>query len=227
MLENLRTFVFREAGDSGVDRQALLRFLAPSLHIADGYDFNGLSELSRNAYGHHFAGGHNEEYVASPGGCASDLLRCIAVRPYNRNGYEDTPYVLVEQAARHLRDVLNDAADPDYDGTLRHAYIEREHLPAWTAAAQRWRQSRTVVVAPAGPRLKPVQRSQAQNEAILSMLRSMGYDPAALPKRESGKAGVKAEVRHALGDGGMWVGTQVFNKAWARLRDAGEISEPK
>lgn len=141
MLENLRTFIFREAGDSGADRLALLCFLAPSLHIADGYDFNGLSELSRNAYGHHFVGGHNEEYVASPGGRASDLLRCIAVRPYNRNGYEDTPYVLVEQAARHLRDVLNDAADPDFDNLIRHIYIEPDHAADWRGAAGRWKQS--------------------------------------------------------------------------------------
>lgn len=63
----------------------------------------------------------------------------------------------------------------------------------------------------------PKQRSQARMEAIVAQLRSMGYEPLALPRNSAGKRGVKAETKAALGNKGIWAGTTVFNRAWEHL----------
>jgi hypothetical protein len=71
--------------------------------------------------------------------------------------------------------------------------------------------------------LKPVQRARAQDAAILGEIRKQGYDPQELPKNDPGKKGVKHLIRAAIGDGGMFTGTTVFNKAWERLTGNSEI----
>jgi hypothetical protein len=74
---------------------------------------------------------------------------------------------------------------------------------------------------------KPVQRSQAQDTAILSLLKARGYDPLALPRNPHGMPGVKAEVRKEVGIKGIWAGATVFEKAWERLRKRGDIADAK
>ena len=64
---------------------------------------------------------------------------------------------------------------------------------------------------------EPVQRAAAQDAAIIASLRAAKHDPLALPKNEAGRPGVKAATRAALGDGGLWAGSTVFQKAWERL----------
>lgn len=77
----------------------------------------------------------------------------------------------------------------------------------------------------------PLQRGEAQEQAILAALRKMGYSPQALPKRQQGKAGPKAQVREVLRgeqDSEQHAGFSsdgIFNKAWERLRSRGEIAE--
>ncbi|MDR3429597.1 hypothetical protein [Silvimonas sp.] len=71
----------------------------------------------------------------------------------------------------------------------------------------------------------PVSATKAQETAVLGCLENMGYDPAALPQRTSGKKGVKAKVREALGTRGMWAKTSVFDKTWQRLRDRNVIKD--
>lgn len=51
----------------------------------------------------------------------------------------------------------------------------------------------------------------------------MGIDPLAVPKNSPGKAGTKAEVRTALDSNPLFTGTTVFDKAWERLTNRGEI----
>jgi len=77
------------------------------------------------------------------------------------------------------------------------------------------------------PGARPMLASQAQDEAILSMLRDKGYDPLAMPPYAPGKPGVKAEIRRAIGDRGMWTGETVFDKAWERLAKNGDIAYRK
>jgi hypothetical protein len=71
---------------------------------------------------------------------------------------------------------------------------------------------------------KPVSRADAQDQEILALLTAKGYEPKNLPVNSPGKRGVKAEIRDAIGDHGMWAGTTVFVKAWDRLRKNGDIA---
>lgn len=70
----------------------------------------------------------------------------------------------------------------------------------------------------------PVQRAAAQDAALISSLRAAKHDPLALPKNVRGKPGVKAATRVALGNGGLWAGSTVFEKAWERLTRNGDIA---
>lgn len=73
----------------------------------------------------------------------------------------------------------------------------------------------------------PVQRSTAQDTAILNAIRDARCDPLKLPKPPQGKAGIKATVRAALvGKNPVFPqkGTQ-FEKAWERLRNRREIAD--
>lgn len=72
---------------------------------------------------------------------------------------------------------------------------------------------------------KPVQRSTAQELAILDAIRQLGHDPMRLPKNEPGKPGIKKQVSDALKRSPMFTGSTVFNKAWERMRRAGDIAD--
>lgn len=74
---------------------------------------------------------------------------------------------------------------------------------------------------------KPVQRSAAQDAAILAAIRSAGHDPLNLPTNKPGRPGVKAAMRDALRSNPLFVGTTVFPKAWDRLRERGELADAK
>lgn len=73
--------------------------------------------------------------------------------------------------------------------------------------------------------LKPVQRSAAQDSQILAVIRKAGHDPLGLPVNEPGKPGVKAKTRAALSGTSQLFPKQskVFDKAWERLRQNGDI----
>ena len=67
------------------------------------------------------------------------------------------------------------------------------------------------------PTAKPLQRSAAQDAAILKEIEKQGYDPLALPRNRPGKSGAKAAIRIALSKNQLFVGNTVFDKAWERL----------
>ena len=71
---------------------------------------------------------------------------------------------------------------------------------------------------------RPIQRSTAQDAAILAAIQKIGYSALALPANESGKRGVKAVVREALDGDALFAGTTVFDKAWERLLQRKEIA---
>jgi hypothetical protein len=70
----------------------------------------------------------------------------------------------------------------------------------------------------------PIQRTTAQDTAILEAIKTKGYEAKSLPKSKPGKSGVKATVRAAVATNPLFQGT-VFNKAWDRLRKSGEIAD--
>ena len=69
----------------------------------------------------------------------------------------------------------------------------------------------------------PVQRTAAQDAAILSTLAALNINPMAIPKNKAGKAGTKKRVRTALEGNLLFVGSTVFEKAWERLSARGDI----
>ena len=75
----------------------------------------------------------------------------------------------------------------------------------------------------AGP-AKPLQRTAAQDSAILCEIEKQGYDPLALPKNLPGKPGVKAAIRAALSENSLFTGGTVFDKAWERLTARADIA---
>ena len=70
---------------------------------------------------------------------------------------------------------------------------------------------------------KPLQRTAAQDAAILGEIKKQGLDPLALPKNPTGKPGVKLAIRTALKSNSLFVGGTVFNKAWERLTARADI----
>ena len=71
---------------------------------------------------------------------------------------------------------------------------------------------------------KPIQRLPIQEEEIIAMLKTLGYDPLKLPKPRTGTVGVKSKIRNAVGTKGIWAGSTVFDKAWERLARNADIS---
>jgi len=74
----------------------------------------------------------------------------------------------------------------------------------------------------AGP-AKPLQRTAAQDFAILCEIEKQGYDPLAVPKNPPGKPGAKAAIRTALSKNSLFTGGTVFDKAWERLTARADI----
>ena len=90
------------------------------------------------------------------------------------------------------------------------------HIAAWLDACSLQAQ---------GAQEKPIQRSAAQDAAILAAIRHAKHDPLALPVNERGKPGIKAAVRDSLAGNALFVGRTVFEKAWGRLRQRGDIAD--
>ena len=73
----------------------------------------------------------------------------------------------------------------------------------------------------------PLSRAVVQENEIIQTIRSLRYNPLALPLKLRGQRGVKAAVKTLIGSQGMWAGTTVFDKAWDRLRRDGRIADEK
>lgn len=77
------------------------------------------------------------------------------------------------------------------------------------------------------PSSQPTRLALRQQEAaILEWLRNLEYDPTSLPRSPKGRPGPKSEVRKKLKDTALFLkGPRVFDKAWQRLRDFGDIKD--
>ena len=67
---------------------------------------------------------------------------------------------------------------------------------------------------------RPEPQQRFQENEILRVIEELGFNATSLPLWEAGKRGVKAQVREELK-----FSSNVFNKAWARLREEGNIKE--
>lgn len=66
----------------------------------------------------------------------------------------------------------------------------------------------------------PAKAHRQQENEILEVLRGLGYDPKALPRNPPGSPGAKARARAQL-----TFTSKVFDKAWERLRQFGDIAD--
>ena len=74
--------------------------------------------------------------------------------------------------------------------------------------------------------LKPIPKQVQQQEAILKIIHDLGFDALNLPKLQSGKPSLKADVRRiATQNKKLFGSNRVFDKAWERCREQGEISQ--
>ena len=71
----------------------------------------------------------------------------------------------------------------------------------------------------------PLQRSAAQDLAVLSAICDAGYSPLALPVNTPGKPGVKSVIRKALDGNNLFTTAKIFDKTWERLRERGDIAD--
>lgn len=88
-------------------------------------------------------------------------------------------------------------------------YVKRLEIEELLAASQ--------------PEQKPYKRRDEykqpqREELILDQIIKLGYSPTKLPRRDSGKTGIKAKVRKLLDGQGVFEAPSAFNEAWKRLR---------
>jgi hypothetical protein len=112
-----------------------------------------------------------------------------------------------------------------------YTYITMTSLDAWMYS----RYGKTVLtqnlqVTPGAVKQKPDQpfprrKMRDQEEAILRVIKELGYRPDALPLRESGKSGVKAATFGKLASSPFFKNKGVFDSAWERLRGEGTIAD--
>ena len=112
-------------------------------------------------------------------------------------------------------DDLNELASTTRAASTRFRIAPAPLQPQAAATAQGVAESASAI---------PMQRSAAQDAAILAAIRSAGHDPQRLPVNETGKSGVKAAIREVLIRDRLFVGVTVFDKAWERLRKQSEIA---
>jgi hypothetical protein len=85
--------------------------------------------------------------------------------------------------------------------------------------------------APNTARIEPMQRSKAQDTAILSAIKAAGYEPKRLPNYTPGFPGVKAAIRQRVSTEHpdlFPANGKTFEKAWERLsgfKDVGYIED--
>lgn len=76
------------------------------------------------------------------------------------------------------------------------------------------------------PQAARVMASTVQDAEILRAIERAGYDPKRLPKNEPGKPGVKKAVRDVLKKQPPFKDSvKVFDHAWERLRQSGDIAD--
>ncbi len=111
--------------------------------------------------------------------------------------------------------------------TLPHYGAELHGLPVSVELVEFVPVVKPKVEAPSATPAKPLQRSAAQDAAILAAIHRVGFNPLSLPVNPSGKPGVKAVIREALaGVNNLFPRKgRVFDKAWERLRQQGDIAD--
>jgi len=136
-------------------------------------------------------------------------------KPINKDDFR------LREARRILIDLRGDSVPDQISPTDFFAWLKSRpdsefHALRWLSEIEELK-SETITSA------QSLQRSKAQDDAILCEIKKQGYDPLALPKNPPGKSGVKAAIREALFKNRLFTGQTVFKKAWERLTASGDI----
>ncbi|MDV7212926.1 hypothetical protein [Azotobacter beijerinckii] len=70
---------------------------------------------------------------------------------------------------------------------------------------------------------KPISKACRQDQAVIEMLRQLGYEPKDLPERPAGRKGAKTDVWSELSNRKDLFTERSFSKTWDRLRASGDI----
>lgn len=111
--------------------------------------------------------------------------------------------------------------------TLEHLFVNEEYHAAGTARRLAVNGTTGADPIPA----KPISRSASQDNAILFGIRVLGMNPLALQTSPQGTPGARALVRESLrrqdpkAYSSIFISNKVFETAWQRLRDAGQIAD--
>ena len=121
--------------------------------------------------------------------------------------------------------IEREVIEPHIEPTDFAAWLQREGFEP-SPLIREWLDNYGAAL-PAEASAVPVQRSTAQEMAVLGSLQELGHDPLALPENPPGKAGIKAQVRGKLEKQlpRMFAPkSTIFNKTWDRLRESGQIA---
>lgn len=73
-----------------------------------------------------------------------------------------------------------------------------------------------------------VSRPEMRKQLIIKEIKAMGFDPLNLPKRQNGKAGIRAKIKKTLLNSSANLFTEsTFNSSWQELRDDEKLQEIK
>lgn len=159
----------------------------------------------------------NESTMLLPGGVFvwldefQDWFR--RTRPYRVNeGETGSQLELPEEGRVSLMPPIPDGLK----GCLLAGFPSAPELPTTPTPEQPARADDGPVTAGA-----PLSRQRHQENEMLRVLADLGYNPKRLPRPPAGAAGPKSEARAKLPE----MSSKVFDKAWERLRSAGDIAD--
>jgi hypothetical protein len=72
--------------------------------------------------------------------------------------------------------------------------------------------------------LDDLPKLRAQEQSIFNVIVDLGHNPKCLPKNKAGKRGVKFAVRTALKGSALFPSARIFDKAWERILEFGDIA---
>lgn len=124
--------------------------------------------------------------------------------------------------ARNLRDWVSVARDRNLQGVCIDGWETCIAVAAPDAQTQTDNQPQAASVKTVGASAG-LPRQRAQENRIVELLRAQGHDPLALPAREPGKSGAKAEIKIlALLEPALFT-HKTFDTAWQRVREDGRV----
>lgn len=134
----------------------------------------------------------------------------------------------VNEAKRWLCEIEDELGKGDASGLRPDNKRSNEHftyLTLWSLKEWAEEKNYAMDLFPLAVVGEHVPRLRAQEDAILKALKSKGYDQKMLPPYKKGESQVKLEMRELLKETKYFLCNSVFDKAWERMRKAGDLAD--